>query len=312
MVVCPAFPSLGRSVYQGHLFVDDRLLSESGMEHHPLTPMTDPDIRRWLSQQTRHRVGHVAMPTIISGTTAIRAAQDKETERECRYIVLDTASDADLRAIGEAAADEILISGGSGVALGLPDNFRNQGLLAGSSNDWVGQDGPCIVLSGSCSQRTREQIEHHCMKYPAREVVVDDVIKGDFGPDDASDWLMNHPAGALPLLYSSADPQTVATAQERHGRDICANALETLFADTARQCVARSATRIVTAGGETSGAIVEGLDCQSLAIGPEIALGVPAMRVSDNLVIALKSGNFGEVDFFERAAAMLEGTLRDI
>lgn len=144
VIVCPAFPGTGRSVYQGHLFVNDVLLSESGMQNHPLTPMTDPDLRRWLAPQTRYHVGHVAAASVFAGAETIRGALQAEHEAGKRHIVVDAIRDEDLRAIGAAARDLPLITGGSGVALGLPANF---GCVAGAV-PWTGQGGrpsPCPV-----------------------------------------------------------------------------------------------------------------------------------------------------------------------
>ncbi|PKP63386.1 MAG: hypothetical protein CVT86_05350, partial [Alphaproteobacteria bacterium HGW-Alphaproteobacteria-8] len=145
VIVCPAFPATGRSVYQGHLFVHDRLLSESGMQHHPLTPMTDPDIRRWLGHQVRGSVGHVATGVVAQGPEAVSATLDAEHAKGHRLIVADAITDADLVTLGQAAADLPLITGGSGIAMGLPGNFRARGLLSGSAAAWRGQAGPVVA-----------------------------------------------------------------------------------------------------------------------------------------------------------------------
>ncbi|MEM6619283.1 MAG: 3-oxo-tetronate kinase, partial [Pseudomonadota bacterium] len=166
VIFCPAFPGTGRSVYQGHLFVGDRLLSESGMETHPLTPMTDPDLRRWLAQQSRHPVGHVPAQTVFAGPDAIAQALREEQTAGRRHVVVDATRDADLVDIGRAAAAMPLVTGGSGVALGLPDNF---GCKPGAP-PWAAQTGPAIILSGSCSTATRGQVAHHQALYPTRKL----------------------------------------------------------------------------------------------------------------------------------------------
>lgn len=299
VIVCPAFPGTGRSVFQGHLFVNDRLLSESGMEDHPLTPMTDPDLRRWLAPQSRFPIGHVPAQAVFAGASAISSALDAEHTKSKRHIVVDAIRDEDLMEIGRAAASLKLVTGGSGVALGLPRNF---GCSPGTP-DWTGQEGPVLALSGSCSKATRAQVARHSALNPAREVRAEDIIEGRISPADLLDWALG--ATSLPLIYSSADPQEVKAVQERFGREKSAAAIESLFADIARRAVEAGVTRIITAGGETSGAVVEALNLEELAIGPEIAPGVPALRAGPNLVIALKSGNFGAEDFFERAAGVL-------
>jgi uncharacterized protein YgbK (DUF1537 family) len=305
VIVCPVFPATGRTLYQGHLFVGDRLLSESGMEHHPLTPMTDADIRRWLARQSKNSVGHVAYPDIARGTEAIAAALSREDEAGHRLIVVDAVSDEDLRAIGHAAHDLPLLTGGSGIALGLPEMFRRQGLLAESKATWQGAGGPAVVLSGSCSQATRGQVERYRTDHPALEITADAVVEGDMTPDIAAEWVLERRESA-PLVFSSADPETVRKAQARHGSEGLAAAIEDFFAVLAGKLLEAGITRIVAAGGETSGAVVRGLGCSALDIGPEIDPGVPAMRVAGRpMTLALKSGNFGGVDFFERAVAML-------
>lgn len=301
VIVCPAFPGTGRSLYQGHLFVKDALLSESGMQHHPLTPMTDPDIRRWLGYQSKYKIGHVPSQTVLQGESSILDALTAETVKGHRHIVVDAIQDSDLHHIGKAARDLPLITGGSGVALGLPANFGcTQGPVA-----WQAQPGPSIALSGSCSEATRAQVAHHKASYPSREIGVEEVITGTLTANVCAEWLVEQEN--LPLLYSSADPAKVAAVQETFGRSRASEALEAFFAEVARACAQRGVTKIITAGGETSGAIVEGLSIDRLEIGPEIDPGVPALRAAPSLTLALKSGNFGAIDFFEKAEKVLTG-----
>ena len=301
VVVCPAFPGTGRSVYQGHLFVGDKLLNESGMEAHPLTPMTDADLRRWLGYQSKFSVGHVSASDVFEGANAISEALSREDAMGHRHIVVDAIRDADLREIGRAAEDLKLVTGGSGVALGLPANF---GCRAGVV-PWAAQPGRALILSGSCSRATRAQVAFHAARHPVREIVAADVIEGRTTPDDVVTWAAGE--DDLPLIYSSADPEVVAQVQAQFGREVAAKAIEDFFAETATKAVAAGFTRIITAGGETSGAVVEGLRCETLEIGPEIDPGVPALRARPDLVLALKSGNFGAEDFFEKANKVLGG-----
>ncbi|WP_421709222.1 3-oxo-tetronate kinase [Algihabitans sp.] len=305
VIVCPAFPATGRSVYQGHLFVGDRLLSESGMQNHPLTPMTDPDLRRVLDRQSKGSVGHVPFTAVVEGPEAVRARLESEQAKGHRLIVADAVRDDDLRILGRAAADLALVTGGSGIALGLPENFRARGQLAASSDSWHGQTGRAAALSGSCSQATRAQVAEHARAHPVLKLDPDAVMAGRVDAGEVADWVLAQEG--LPLAYSSADPDEVRSAQDRHGGAAVAAAFEALFAEVARRLVAGGVTRLITAGGETSGAVVEGLALSQLEIGPEIAPGVPAIRAGDNLTLALKSGNFGAADFFTRAAAVLEG-----
>lgn len=305
VIVCPAFPSLNRSIYAGHLFVGDKLLNESGMENHPLTPMTDPDLRRWLALQSRSKVGHVPASHIFQGRAAIQTALDDQHAAGARMIVTDVVRDEDLIEIGAAAADLPLITGGSGIALQLPANFRAKGKIGETGTAWSGAAGPVVAVSGSCSNATRAQVAYHCARHPALEITADAVVDGTMTPQIAAQWAQKH-QNDLPLIYSSTDPDAVKHAQNKHGKHKIADRIESFFATTA--CLLRDAgfTRIISAGGETSGAVVEALDVAAMEIGPEIDPGVPALRVSGTgLVLALKSGNFGREAFFTHAAKIL-------
>lgn len=311
VVVCPAFPGAGRTVYQGHLFVNDRLLSESGMENHPLTPMTDPDIRRWLAAQTVLKTGHIGFASVRQGAAEIAAALARADAAGARLIVVDALSDQDLIEIGTALDGVPLVTGGSGIAMGLPGNFRRRGLLAGGQNSWQGVSGKSAVLSGSCSNATRGQVaRHQAQGLPVFEISADAAVAGALNPEEIAAWALAQ--GNRPLIYSSADPAVVRAAQEKHSRDRAAGAIEALFAAIARALVAGGIGRLIVAGGETSGAVVEGLGLHSLEIGPEIAPGAPALRSGlpngSALALALKSGNFGGPDFFAEADTILGAT----
>ena len=304
VVVCPAFPGAGRTVYLGHLFVNDTLLNECGMQNHPLTPMTDPDIRRWLKPQTNNTIGHVPALTVFEGAASTKAAlTNLSSDKRC-LVVVDAIRDEDLMVIGEAAAELSLVTGGSGVALGLPENFRKQGLIDTSVNNWKGESGRCAILSGSCSRATREQLSVFGQENPTMEIQVADVMTGKVTSDTLCAWLVEQQG--TPLVYSSADPAAVKLIQEKYGRDESANAIENLFSEVAQTLVKTGFNRLIIAGGETSGAVVEGLAIDTMEIGAEIDPGVPTMRANDSLVIALKSGNFGTPDFFEKAILALE------
>lgn len=299
VVVCPAYPANARTVYQGHLFVADRPLSETGMREHPLCPMTDSDIRRWLRLQTRAGVGHVPHFIVAQGAAAIRQSL---TGPELFYVV-DAIAEEDLRAIGAAASEARLITGGSGIALGLPDNFRAMGLIGKAVMTPVRASGPAIILSGSCSETTRRQVEIYRGHRPAFEIDVGRMMSGEDILEDANDFATQHQAAA-PLIFSSATPEAVAAVAATHGSLGAASRVEQLLADLAVRAVARGACRIVVAGGETSGAVVGALNVGPLTVGAEIAPGVPALAAGA-LVLALKSGNFGPPEFFDEAVTAL-------
>jgi uncharacterized protein YgbK (DUF1537 family) len=310
-LACPAFPVNGRSVYQGYLFVGNMLLNESGMENHPLTPMTDANLVRVLSRQTEGTVGLVPFATVAQGAAATRAAMTALKEQGRRYAIVDAVTNDNLAAIGEAAATHALITGGSGVALGLPRNFRRAGLLVAQTDSGTLPDVPghAAVLAGSCSRATLFQIATARDRVPVLEL--DPLATPDAKTlaAQAIVW-MDGKLGAAPIVIAaSATPEHVAALQQKLGRDAAGALVEHALADIAEALVARGVRRLVVAGGETSGAVVTRLGVRRLRIGTEIDPGVPwtfAEGSGPSLLLALKSGNFGAPDFFLKSFTRLE------
>ncbi|EJJ30023.1 3-oxo-tetronate kinase [Rhizobium sp. CF142] len=305
-IVCPAFPTVGRTVYQGHLFVNDHPLSESGMENHPLNPMTDSDLRRWLRRQSTKEVGFVGHSIVRQGSEVVLTAMQKEASAGKSLIVVDAIDDADLLTIGRALAGHRLVTGGSGIALGLPENFRARGLLAAERKKQFSPTiGPGAALSGSCSPTSQKQLEHHLLTSPGLRVESADLISGKLDPLTAANWVIEH-IDHIPIVYSTADAQTVGDTQQRFGRAAMAHKIEDFFSTLATFLVARGVVRLAVGGGETSGAVVQGLRANKLIIGPEVDPGVPALEVETTPVrLALKSGNFGSLDFYQKALRVL-------
>ncbi len=308
VTVCPAFPAAGRTLYQGHLFVHDQLLSESTLRQHPLNPMVDPDIRRWLRLQCSASVGWIPWTVVNAGPAALRGALDARAARGETLIVVDAVRDEDLVTIGHASQGIPLLTGGSGIAIALPDNFLRVGLAMGVSASAVRMPGPEAILAGSCSEATRHQIEMHAKDHPILKVNVELAMTGAVNPRELAEFINAH-KGEAPLIYASDDPQRCADLQRKFSRKRISGALDTLFADTARILVAGGVRRLIVAGGETSGAIVGALGIAALAIGQEIDPGVPALIAAgpQPLALALKSGNFGAPDFFAKALRQLAG-----
>ena len=306
VVACPAFPTVGRTVYRGHLFVHDRLLNESGLENHPINPMTDPDLRRWLARQTDGPVGFADADVVRMGPGALRAALDGASET---LVIVDAVSDADLLTIGKAVAGVPLLTGGSGIALGLPANFFEAGLAKHTPVFAPRIDGPEAILAGSCSGATRGQIERHGEDHPTYAIDVNDVMDGSVTAVDIADWLLAH-TGQAPLAYTSGTPDRVRALQDQYGRERVSNTLDTLFGKIATRLLDNDIRRLVVAGGETSGAVVSALDLGALTLGAEIDPGVPALvsTGADPVALALKSGNFGAPDFFAKALDVLGGS----
>ena len=304
-LACPAFPTNGRTIYLGHLFVGNALLNESGMENHPLTPMTDANLVRVLGRQTDGAVGLVPFNTVEQGAAATRQAMMRLAEQGRRYAIMDAVTDQHLLAIGEAAAQHALITGGSGVAMGLPENFRRAGLLParGNAASLPPMQGMAAVVAGSCSRATLGQIGLARDHVPVLEL--DALATPDAAAltAQALEWVMGKLATDRPVVIAaSAPPEKVAALQAKLGRDAAGALIETAMAAIAEGLVAQGVGRLVVAGGETSGAVVQRLGVTALRIGPEIDPGVPwTFAEPRGLHLALKSGNFGARDFFLKA-----------
>lgn len=308
-VFCPAFPTARRTIYQGYLFVGDVLLSESGMRDHPLNPMTDPSLVRVLARQTPHRVGLVPYTAVSAGVAATARVLAQLRADGVRHAVLDAISDADLFVLGEACAALPLVTGGSGLAMALPANFRRSGALRpGLSDGLPAVQGHAAVLSGSCSVATQGQVAALRSTHPAFELDALVLAQGRDQAAEALAWAVPQLGRAPVLIYSTADPQRVAAVHAALGRERASALLESAMGRIARGLVDAGVRRLVVAGGETSGAVMNALQVSGLRIGPEIDPGVPWTTGMDDpaLALALKSGNFGGPDFFARALGMLD------
>jgi uncharacterized protein YgbK (DUF1537 family) len=308
-VACPAYPTNQRTVYKGHLFVGDALLSDSSMRDHPLTPMTDPSLVRVLARQTKGRVGLVQHEMVARGPEAIRAALHEMRAHGYRYAIVDALSDADLTAIGTACADMKLLTGGSGLALGLPDNFRRAGRLREGQSDALPEvGGHAAVLAGSCSAATRRQVavmQRHCQ---CLELNPFEIGEGADVARNALEWSAPRLSEKPVLIYSTAEPVKVREVQAALGREQAGQAIERTFGMIAKGLVELGVRRLVVAGGETAGAVVNALGIEGLQVGPEIDPGVPwTVSIGEPpIALALKSGNFGADDFFPKAFKVME------
>ena len=302
-IYCPAFPENGRTIFFGHLFVGNILLSDSHMQHHPLNPMTDSSLPRVLARQTRHKVGLVPLKQVQAGSATLRAALDKLAGESVRHVVVDAVADSDLGIIGEAVGDDMLVTGGSGVALGLPAAYRRRGLLQhkAGADSLPAVAGASAVLAGSCSAATLGQIA--AFKGAHFTLDTDAICRGEDIAGKALAWAKDK-LGNGPILLSASDkPDAVKALQSKYGVEKSSHAIERTMATLATGLVAAGVGRLVVAGGETSGAVVSALDVTALRIGREIDPGVPwtASVATKPLLLALKSGNFGAPDFFTKA-----------
>ena len=312
-IACPAFPANGRTIYKGYLFVGEELLSESGMRNHPLTPMTDPSLMRVLQQQVAGRVGLVEYHTVAKGTAAIASRFAELRAEGVSFAVTDALTNHDLVSIGAACAGMPLITGGSGIALGLPENFRKRNLLARlDAADRLPETGGLrAVISGSCSVATQKQVAAMQKKSPSFAVDPLALARGEDVAGAALAWAAQHLSNGPVLVYATANPQQVKDVQSQLGVAEAGELVEQALAAIATGLVKLGVGQLIVAGGETAGAVVKALGIKGLRIGPEIDPGVPwtATLQDDSavqpLALALKSGNFGSEDFFIKAWSRL-------
>ena len=304
-IACPAFPTNKRTIYLGHLFVGDVPLGDSPMKDHPLTPMRDSNLVSVLQRQTKHKVGLVPISTVSKGPDIIAEAFVAARARGERYAIVDAITDMHLYDIGTALADTKLITGGSGVALGLPGNFVRRGEMKAvpAPQTMTAPKGRSVIIAGSCSDATRGQVAA-AIAAGLVAIKIDPLalVGGAISVAQVVEQACAAPAKKPVLIYSSADPAAVRGAQAELGRDRAGQFVEHALAAIAKQLMGKGFTRMIVAGGETSGAVVQGLGVSTLEIGPEIDPGVPWTRaVGRDLVLALKSGNFGGREFFLKA-----------
>jgi 3-dehydrotetronate 4-kinase len=302
-IACPAFPDNGRTVYRGHLFVHDQLLNESGMQHHPLTPMTDPNIVRVLAAQTNLSVDLIRLNLVWEGEKAVSQAFETRSSQAATVSITDASSNDDLVVLAGAAKGLKLVTGGSGLALGLGKNF---GLQPGQAAQPIIPSGRRAILAGSCSRMTLKQLEAAKRIYPHFRVAPEELAaQFDVTLERVRSWAKEHRSNTDPLLvYTSGSPDEIASNQKSLGIGRAGELCEKFLAEVAEVFVSDEISQLIVAGGETSGAVVTKLGLDLLRIGPEIAPGVPwtlASGKSREIALALKSGNFGSEDFFVNA-----------
>ena len=307
-IATPAFPDNGRTVFKGYLFVGDVLLNESGMQHHPLTPMVDANLVRVMQAQCKSKVGLLGHKTIAQGPTAISQEITNLKQQGVRIAIVDAVSNDDLMRLGPALRGMPLVTAGSGVAIGLPQNF---GLSPTPQASVLPKaSGLQAVVSGSCSQATNRQVAH--FKAAGRPAFLIDPLhlKGSWEDlaKEALAWAQGHLASGPVLVYSTATPESVKSVQSQLGVEAAGHQVEQALAAIARGLVELGVKQLVVAGGETSGACVQALSIEQLQIGPQIDPGVPwchAHTPMGGVHITLKSGNFGTDDFFTKAFTFL-------
>lgn len=306
-IACPAFPENGRTVFKGYLFAGDVLLNESGMQDHPLTPMADPNLVRVLARQSKTDVGLLDYRDIRQGAAAAKARLKALAADGKRLVIADATDEADLKTLGAATVDHLLLTGGSGLAVGMPAAYEGAGLFKpqGAADDLPAIGGLGAVISGSCSRATNAQVAAFLKDHEGFQIDPLSLAEGRDMATEALEWASSRLGAAPVIVYATAEPDAVRAAQEKLGRDAAGAMVENALAEVAAGFRERGVSRMVVAGGETSGAIVQRLGVEALRIGKEIDPGVPWCSAvgGDPLGLALKSGNFGAEDFFQKALA---------
>jgi uncharacterized protein YgbK (DUF1537 family) len=311
VLVTPAFPETGRTVYQGNLFVGPVPLNESPLKDHPLNPMHDSNLVRVLARQSKTKIGLVDLSVVARGPAAVRARLADLSNSGVGAAIIDAVFDRDLETIGAVALDHRLSVGASGIGLGLARALVGPagGEKADDAVTGVAVGGPAACLAGSCSQATLQQIANAEKIMPVLHLDPDRVVAGQEEARRALAWARERLASGAVLIASSATPDEVLALQSRHGRDAAGHAIEQAMADIAEGLVQAGVRRLVVAGGETSGAVVDRLGIPGFLVGAEIAAGVPVLRAvgatRGAMLLALKSGNFGGPEFFSDALRLM-------
>jgi 3-dehydrotetronate 4-kinase len=312
LLVTPAFPETGRTVYQGNLFVGSVPLNESPLKDHPLNPMHDSNLVRVLARQSKTKVGLADLACIARGPDAVRAHLADLAGKGFGAVIADAVFAHDLETIGTVALDHRVSVGASGIGLGLARALVASGRVKSNAATAISDaavGGPAACLAGSCSQATLGQIASAERAMPVLHLDADQVVAGKAEAQRAVAWAKERLARGPVLIASSSTPDQVAALQARHGRDAAGHAIEQAMADIAEGLVASGVRRLVVAGGETSGAVVDRLGIPGFLVGAEIAAGVPVLRAvgarGGEMLLALKSGNFGGPEFFSDALKLM-------
>jgi uncharacterized protein YgbK (DUF1537 family) len=312
VLVTPAFPETGRTVYQGNLFVGSVPLNESPLKDHPLNPMHDSNLVRVLARQSKTKIGLVGLATVVRGPEAVRAHLSDLPGKGIGAAIIDAVFDLDLETIGNVALDQRLSVGASGIGLGLARALVAAGKARGGNSSTLSEapiGGPAACLAGSCSQATLQQIANAESAMAVLHLDPDRIVTGQDEVTRALAWAAQRITERPILIASSSTPEEVTALQSRHGRDAAGHAIEQAMADIAEGLVRSGVRRLVVAGGETSGAVVDRLGIPGFLVGAEIAAGVPVLRTvgakEGEMSLALKSGNFGGVSFFSDALDLM-------
>ena len=309
-IYCPAFPENGRSIYMGNLFVGQKLLSESSMKDHPLTPMNDSNLMRLLSAQVSRRVGLADRIIVNSGVKSLKEKLISLKENDVPHVIVDAVADTDLDTIASACQDMDFITGGSALAMPLAEFYKASGKISANDNSFMNKklNTGSIILSGSCSEMTIIQVKNFIQR-GAAAFQLDPIDLAENGVKKVLDWLSSQDFTKNIIIYATSDPDTVKKVQAELGVDMAGKIVEQGLSECAIAARDLGIKNFIIAGGETSGAITKALNIRQLDIGIEIAPGVPwtfSGKRNNQIALSLKSGNFGSEEFFTEALSKLE------
>jgi len=301
-LICPAVPDNGRTIVHGHLFVKGELLNESGMQHHPVTPMKASSLKKLMEAQSTGLCGNVTLDTVKNHPGLITAQLELLLNNHIRYVIFDVLDNADLLTVARATAAFPLVTGAAGLGYAIAAVDTQQQNAAGSAMT-IDAAGYSVVLSGSCSSMTNQQVDFYQQRASSLALDVEKIFHDTEYLPAVAEWVHQHADDALaPLVYATQPPQIIALIQQKYGAEIVSEKIEYFFASLAKTLSQQGFNKFIVAGGETSGAVTQGLNIRGMVIGDAVAPGVPWTQVLDERKwVILKSGNFGNSDFFLKA-----------
>ncbi len=308
-LICPALPINGRTVYKGYLFVHDQLLSESPMRNHPITPMRDSKIERLMEGQFSGNSAHIFYHDIAQGSKHVRAVIEgyEAADKNIQYLIVDVLTEEDLKTIAQATEGFSLVTGGSGLALGIAQlHTKRLGRPNEEMVSFVPKKGRSVIIAGSCSSQTNAQVAYYKDKAPSLRIDEGKCLHQKGYSGELAQWVLaQDQEGLAPMLYATRNPDELVEIKAKYGKEDVSAKIEEVIGCVTRILAFQGVKNFIVAGGETSGVVATTLGVSSYLIGPEIDPGVSWVRSLDGTMhLAFKSGNFGMVDFFEKAQEM--------
>lgn len=300
-LVCPAVPDNGRTILQGHLFVKGELLNESGMQHHPVTPMTHSSLKKLMEAQSAGLCSNISLDTVKNHPEQIASQLDQLHEKNTKYVIFDVLDNTDLLTVARATSAFPLVTGAAGLGYAIAALDMQQ--TTARSAMQIDAAGSSVVLSGSCSSMTNQQVNFYQQRASSLALNVEKIIHEDDYLQSVISWVCAHADETLaPMVYATQPPQIIEIIQKNYGPEFVSEKIESFFSRLALKLSEAGFNKFIVAGGETSGAVAQGLNIRGMVIGDAVAPGVPWTQVLDEKKwVILKSGNFGSSDFFLKA-----------